>query len=461
MAAPRFPATIPNAQFWLQGSVQPWVLADPVTAGRIYVIASDDPDNNNAMGDGADVFISTSANSGVTWGGPTRIDSDTGSSFQVMPTAAIDQQSGCIVVHYYDSRNGNTNPAGNLLLDVFATASTDGGVTFSADAQFNATAFDPDPGAACRFNCTPMLDADGDGMVDEDSVDGVDNDGDGLIDEDPVDIPTTRIGEYNGVAVGQCATNFVWAGNTVDAMGNPTGQQTIHDSDLGLCDGEAPEITCPADQVVECDESTDPAATGSATASDNCDLAPLIDFSDAEVAGLCAEELTITRTWTATDAAGNSNSCDQVIGVVDTTPPVVVAGADNLECLWPPSHKYVFIDGVTAAVQITDNCDPNPMAVQTVCMSDQCDDAPCPDNPGENGDGKTVDDCVYDPMADQLAARAERAGTDPAGRTYTLDLAAADSCTNLSDPVDVFFVHVPHDQNPPQECTRASPDLGP
>ncbi len=218
------------------------------------------------------------------------------------------------------------------------------------------------------------------------------------------------------------------------------------------CETTLPMLTCPADVTVECDGSTDPANTGTPIATDLCDFDPQITFSDAEIPGICAEEKTITRTWTATNAAGNSSSCDQVISVVDTTPPVVTPGPDDQVCLWPPNHKYVFIDGVTSTVQIVDNCDPNPMPTQIVCASNQCDDAPCAENPGENGDGKTVNDCVYDPATDRLAARAERAGTDPAGRTYTLTLSAADSCNNVSDPVEVFFVHVPHDQNPKMQC---------
>jgi hypothetical protein len=346
-------ATIPNAQFWLQGSVQPWVLADPMTAGTIYVVAADDPDNNNAAGDPADVFIATSVNNGLNWAAPNRIDAGPGTSFQVMPTASIDPQSGCIVVQYYDSRNGNTNAAGNLLLDVFATASTNGGATFSPDTQINASGFDPDPGAPCRFNCTPLTDNDNDGMVDEDPVNGIDDDMDGLIDEDPVDVPTTRIGEYNGVAVNQCTANFVWAGNTVDGFGNATGQQTIFETELSLCDPDPPEVSCPADVTIECDEATDPSNTGTATATDDCDAAPALEFADVEAAGICADEKTITRTWTATDAAGNSDSCVQQIEVVDVTPPVVSCNAPAT--IRPPDAPISF------AASAVDNCSEDPL----------------------------------------------------------------------------------------------------
>jgi len=148
---------IPGTRFLLQGSVQPWILPDPIVPGRLYVIENDDPDNDATSGDPANVVIATSVDYAVTWSAPVRVDHGPGTTFQVMPTAAIDQSSGAIVVHYYDNRSGLLNGGGNDLLDLYATASLDGGATFLPEIKVNDLPFDPDAGARCRYNCPPFI----------------------------------------------------------------------------------------------------------------------------------------------------------------------------------------------------------------------------------------------------------------------------------------------------------------
>jgi len=62
-------------------------------------------------------------------------------------------------------------------------------------------------------------------------------------------------------------------------------------------------ITCPRDTTLTCGASTAPASTGTATVPDNgCGVK--VSYSDV-----------ITRTWTATDACGNTKTCTQTITV--------------------------------------------------------------------------------------------------------------------------------------------------
>ena len=101
---------------------------------------------------------------------------------------------------------------------------------------------------------------------------------------------------------------------------------------VSIDDAIPPVITCPADVTVECDDSTDPGDTGSATATDNCEVAA-VTYADSVGAGSCLQASIITRTWTATDGCGNSSSCAQIITVVDTTAPVITCPPDvTIEC---------------------------------------------------------------------------------------------------------------------------------
>src|SRR5262249_12172107 len=78
-------------------------------------------------------------------------------------------------------------------------------------------------------------------------------------------------------------------------------------------DATTPTIVCPSDVTVAWSASYPPEATGgSATATDPGDPSPVITYSDT-VAGLCPT--IITRTWTATNAAGNYATCQQIITV--------------------------------------------------------------------------------------------------------------------------------------------------
>ncbi|WP_449658185.1 HYR-like domain-containing protein, partial [Winogradskyella ursingii] len=113
----------------------------------------------------------------------------------------------------------------------------------------------------------------------------------------------------------------------IDECGN-TATTTANYS---IIDTVAPVLEIPDDITIECTEDSTPSNTGTATATDDCAI-PNVDFTDIEVAA-CGNTKTITRTWTATDACGNSVSEDQTITVVDTTEPTFTVPADvTIEC---------------------------------------------------------------------------------------------------------------------------------
>ena len=88
---------------------------------------------------------------------------------------------------------------------------------------------------------------------------------------------------------------------------------------VNVDDKTDPVIACPADVTILCTQDPDdPALTGTATATDGCGATTptVTETTSLNMCGLG----TITRTFTATDAFGNSDQCSQVITIIDSTP---------------------------------------------------------------------------------------------------------------------------------------------
>ncbi len=133
----------------------------------------------HGVGDDSDIVIARSNDYGMTWNRST-ITSGPGNSWQLFPTANIDQ-FGNIVVGYYDNRSGNTNAGGNFLMDFIVRYSTDGGVNWSPEFTVNDMQFDPDATPLVFFGNPPG--------------------------------PTTRIGEYFGIDLFGGTAHLVINGN--------------------------------------------------------------------------------------------------------------------------------------------------------------------------------------------------------------------------------------------------------
>ena len=166
--------------------------------------------------------------------------------------------------------------------------------------------------------------------------------------------PDPSVTYEDEIAPGTCDDEYTiirsWIA-TDNANNADTCEQTIT-----VTDNIDPQITCPADVGIDCAESTDPSNTGVATATDNCDPAPSITYSDVvDMSGCGGYTGAITRSWIATDACGNADTCVQVITVSDTTDPVVTCPPDiDIDCAesTDPSN--------TGSATATDNCDANP-----------------------------------------------------------------------------------------------------
>jgi hypothetical protein len=189
---------IAGTRFSTQGSVIPNVLVDPSQPGVAYVVTVQDPNAGTTNPPSSEVVIATLIQNASTGAWSTTTQSvatpSSSSTFQLFPTAAIDQ-NGDVVVSWYSNQNNKINASGDDLLDVFAAYSVQGG-PFGPAFQVSTQSFDPDAGAASVLPGPP---------------------------------PTTGIGNSFGIAL---AGSTVFVAHNANTFSGPTatGQQVGVDS---------------------------------------------------------------------------------------------------------------------------------------------------------------------------------------------------------------------------------------
>ncbi len=94
-------------------------------------------------------------------------------------------------------------------------------------------------------------------------------------------------------------------------------------------------ISCPPPATVECGKSTDPSATGVPTVTGTCTATYKDSFAPA-----CGATGVITRTWSVTGADNVTASCDQLITIVDTTPPTIGNPGANATIYCPSTPVF-------------------------------------------------------------------------------------------------------------------------
>lgn len=82
---------------------------------------------------------------------------------------------------------------------------------------------------------------------------------------------------------------------------------------------QTPTISCPASLTIDCSEDSSTANTGIATASSNCDLAPISNTDITTNLNPCGLGF-IIREFSVTDAAGNNMTCQQTITIENGDP---------------------------------------------------------------------------------------------------------------------------------------------
>jgi hypothetical protein len=120
-------------------------------------------------------------------------------------------------------------------------------------------------------------------------------------------------------------------------------------------------VGVPTNVTVQC--SAIP-SLASVTATDNCSPSVSPVFNEVRTNGACPNAFTLTRTWTATDNCGNTARANQVITVIDNTPPVVVCPTNRtVACVRDTTPS------VTGSATATDNCDSSPTVSYTSVTS--------------------------------------------------------------------------------------------
>ena len=122
---------------------------------------------------------------------------------------------------------------------------------------------------------------------------------------------------------------------------------------------------------------------------------------------------TTVVTATATDAAGNSQSCTFNVTVNDATPPVITLNGQTIT-LWPPNHKYATVNVADLVASASDLCDPS-VNINSVQIAQVTSDEP----EDSGGDGNTTNDIVIAANCKSVQLRSERMGGGN-GRVYTI-----------------------------------------
>jgi hypothetical protein len=263
--------------------------------GRIYLAYSD-----LGAGGAADfeVLVRSSTDGGLTWTAPVVIHDDGGTNSQFLPWLDVDQQTGKVVAVWYDARND----VNNKQVEVFLAASNDGGASWKPSVLVSDSPSDM-------------------------SVDNPDRYRGNFL-------------EYIGVAALGNSAYPVWADNS-----ESPGDLDYYTDQVGI--GTAPECDANGPYTAECglpvtldgSASFDPESqaiayswTGAFTPSPTTGQMPTVVF------GTPTGNKTVSLT--VTDSDGETDSCQAVAIVQDTTPPQV--SCSSPATITPPDAPVSF-----------------------------------------------------------------------------------------------------------------------
>lgn len=246
--------------------------------------------------------------------------------------------------------------------------------------------------------------------------------------------PTVTVSQSNNGGAGSPASPLIIT-RTYTATDGSTNTASASQT-ITVIDNTPPTITCPGNITVNAPVGSCSAVVNfTVSGSDNCS-SPTIVSSPAS--GSVFPVGTTTVTSTATDAAGNSQSCSFTVTVKDVTPPVITLNGQNIT-LWPPNHQYETVQVANLVASASDLCDPSINLGSVVIAKVTSDE---PENSG--GDGNTLNDIVIAANCKSVQLRSERIGGGN-GRVYTITFKVTDASGNSSTAT--AKVTVPKSQN--------------
>lgn len=204
---------------------------------------------------------------------------------------------------------------------------------------------------------------------------------------DNCSIPTVL--SEDEIMAGDCPNNFSiirkWTAT------DECNRQSFCEQIILVNDNTPPDIICPADLTVNCEEDLSAINTGMATAMDHCSIST-ISSNDFILNGNCANEYSLQRTWTASDECGNQASCEQMIHVEDPTPPEIVCPANlTIPCSGDTSPSST---GMAAG---TDNC-----GAVTIISNDEIVAGNCPTDRTITRTWTATDECGRQSVCEQI-----------------------------------------------------------
>jgi PKD repeat protein len=163
--------------------------------------------------------------------------------------------------------------------------------------------------------------------------------------------PTPTVTCRIGAVVISSPTAFPVGTTTVSCTASNAAGTASCSFTVAVQDAEPPVITCPVALTVQCDADVPAFNPAQVKVTDNCDPAPAVTHVSDVSTGTCPK--IITRTYKATDAAGNSTTCTQTITVHDTIAPVI-SGCSNVTAAAQSGQLGTTLNYPLSA---TDNCD--------------------------------------------------------------------------------------------------------